>query len=97
MLCGLFSSCSKQELVFLEVHGFLIAVASLVAEHRLLSVLVSVGSQALEHRLSSCAAQALLSCVMWDLPSQGIEPVSPAFAGGFFTTEETGKPMFCGF
>ena len=24
---------------------------------------------------------------MWDLPGPGIEPVSPALTGGFFTTE----------
>ena len=30
-----FSSCGEQELLFLVVHGLLIAVASLVAEHRL--------------------------------------------------------------
>ena len=29
---------------------------------------------------------------MWDLPGSGIEPVSPALAGGFFTTEPPGKP-----
>ena len=29
---------------------------------------------------------------MWDLPGPGIEPVSPALAGGFFTTEPPGKP-----
>ena len=27
-----------------------------------------------------------------DLPSPGIEPVSPALAGGFFGTEASGKP-----
>ena len=27
-----------------------------------------------------------------DLPDSGIEPVSPAMAGGFFTTEPPGKP-----
>ena len=27
-----------------------------------------------------------------DLPDPGIEPVSPALAGGFFTTEAPGKP-----
>ena len=27
-----------------------------------------------------------------DLPSPGIEPTSPALAGGFFTTEPPGKP-----
>ena len=30
-----FSSCSEQGLLFVVVRGFLIAVASLVAEHRL--------------------------------------------------------------
>ena len=30
---------------------------------------------------------------MWDPPGPGIEPMSPALAGGFFTTEPPGKPM----
>ena len=29
---------------------------------------------------------------MWDLPGAGFEPVSPAQAGGLFTTEPPGKP-----
>ena len=29
---------------------------------------------------------------MWGLPRLGIEPVSLALAGGFFTTEPPGKP-----
>ena len=29
------------------------------------------------------------------LPDPGIEPVSPALAGGFFTTEPPGKPPSC--
>ena len=29
---------------------------------------------------------------MWDLPGPGIEPVSPALAGGFLTTVPPGKP-----
>ena len=28
---------------------------------------------------------------MWDLPPSGIEPVSPALAGGFFTTDLPGR------
>ena len=28
----------------------------------------------------------------WDLPGSEIKPVSPALAGGFFTTEPPGKP-----
>ena len=30
---------------------------------------------------------------MWDLPGPRIEPMSPASAGGFFTTEPPGKPL----
>ena len=29
---------------------------------------------------------------MWDLPASGIEPMSPALTGRFFTTELPGKP-----
>ena len=29
---------------------------------------------------------------MWDLPGPGIEPMSPALPGRFFTTEPLGKP-----
>ena len=53
--------------------GLLIAVASLVVEHR------HVG-------FSSCGARAQLLRGMWDLPRPGLEPVSPALAGGFSTT-----------
>ena len=28
-----------------------------------------------------------------DLPNPGIEPASPALAGGFYTTEPLGKPI----
>ena len=31
---------------------------------------------------------------MWDLPRPGLEPVSPALAGGFLTTVPPGKPYF---
>ena len=30
---------------------------------------------------------------MWDLPGPGIEPVSPALAGGFLTTVPPGKSL----
>ena len=52
----------------------------------------SCGSRALERRLSSCGTRAQLLCGMWDLPGPGIEPVSPALAGGFLTTAPPGKP-----
>ena len=49
-----FSSCGERGLLFIAVHGLLIAVVSLAAEHGLWSC----GSQALERRLSSCGARA---------------------------------------
>ena len=30
---------------------------------------------------------------MWDLPGLGIEPMSPALAGGFLTTAPPGSPI----
>ena len=30
---------------------------------------------------------------MWDLPGPGLEPVSPALAGGFLTISPPGKPQ----
>ena len=30
---------------------------------------------------------------MWDLPEPGLEPVSPALAGGFLTTAPPGKSL----
>ena len=51
----------------------------------------SCGSQALEHRLSSCGARAWLLHGMWDLPRPGLEPCPPALAGRFLTTLPSGK------
>ena len=52
----------------------------------------SSDSQVLGHRLNSCGARDQLLCGMWNLPRSGIQPVSPALAGRFFTTEPPGKP-----
>ena len=62
--------------------------ASFIAMHGL----SSWGSWALEHRLGSCGTWAQLLQGLWDLPELGIEAVSPALAGEFFTTEPPGKP-----
>ena len=51
----------------------------------------SCGLRALERRLSSRGARARLLHGMWDLPGPGLEPVSPALAGGFLTTVPPGK------
>ena len=76
-----FSSCGERGPLFITVRGPLTIAASLVAEHRLQT-----------RWLSSCGARAQLVCGMWDLPRPGLEPVSPALAGGFPTTAPPGKP-----
>ena len=63
-----------------------------VAVLRLLTVMLLLWSRVLQHRLSSCGAGAQMLCGTWDLPRPGMEPTSPALAGGFFTTEPPGKP-----
>ena len=76
--CGGFSCCRAQALG---------ARASATVARGL----SNCGSRTLEHRLSSCGMRAQLLRGMWDLPGAGIEPVSPALAGGFLTTVPTGK------
>ena len=76
-----FSSCGKRGPLFIAVCGPLTVAASLVAEHRLQT-----------RRLSSCGTRAQPLRGMWDLPRPGIEPVSPALAGGLPTTAPPGKP-----
>ena len=76
-----FSSCSERGPLFIVVRGPLTIVASLVAEHKLQT-----------RRLSSCGSRAQPLRGMWDPPRPGLEPVSPALAGGFSTTAAPGKP-----
>ena len=77
-----FSSCGKWGPLFILVCGPLTIAASLVAEHRLKM-----------RRLSNCGSRAQPLHDMWDLPRPGLEPVSPALAGGISTTAPPGKPM----
>ena len=81
-----FSSCGKRGPLFITVRRPLAIAASLVAEHRLQT-----------RRLSSCGSGAWLLRGMWDLPRPGLEPVSPALAGGFSTTAPPGKPCMHSF
>ena len=77
--CTDFSSCSKWGLLFVTVYGLLAVVGSLVAEHGL----YYTGSIVVEPGLN-CSKTCGIS------PDQEIEPVSPALAGRFFTTEPSG-------
>ena len=76
-----FSSCGKWGPLFMAVRGPLTIAACLVEEHRLQM-----------HRLSNCGSRAQPLRGMWDLPRPGLEPMSPALAGGFSTTAPPGKP-----
>ena len=76
-----FSSCGKWGPLFIAVHGPLTIAASLIAEHRLQT-----------RRLSNCGSRAQPLRGMWNPPGPGLEPVSPALAGGFPTTAPPGKP-----
>ena len=78
--CGGLAYCGAQVLG---------ARASAVAAHRL----SSCGSWAPERRLSSCGTWAQLLRGMWDLLGPGLEPVSPALAGGLLTTAPPGKSL----
>ena len=77
------SSCGKRGPLFIAVRGPLTIVASLVAEHRLQM-----------RRLSNCGSRAQLLRGTWDPPRPGLEPVSPALAGGFSTTAPPGKSLY---
>ena len=90
---GFFCDCVGS----LLLHGLSLVAASggysAVAVHWLLIAVASrCRAQALDHRPSSCGTQAWLLHSMWDLPRLGLEPMSPALAGGFFTTEPPGTP-----
>ena len=54
-------------------------------------------SAVVAHGPSSCGEWAQLLRGMWDLPGPGLEPVSPALAGGFLTTAPPGKPYLLTF
>ena len=77
-----FSSCGKRGPLFIAVRGPLTIAASPVAEHRLQT-----------RRLSSCGSRAHSLRGMRGFPRPGLEPVSPALAGGFSTTAPPGKPL----
>ena len=76
-----FSSCGKWGPLLIVAHGPLTIAAPLVAEHRPQT-----------RRLGSCGPRAQPLRGMWDPPRPGLEPVSPALAGGLSTTAPPGKP-----
>ena len=84
----------------------LTTVASPIVEHGLQGARASAavargpssrGSRALEHRLSSCGAQAQPLRGTRDPPGPGPEPVSPTLADGPVTTAPPGKAFSLAF
>ena len=93
LLGGFFSSCRELGLLLMSVRGLFVAVASLIAKRGLWAG----GPQWLRPPGSRAQPQwlwrtGLVAPCMWDLPGSGIEPVSRALAGGFFTTQPPGQP-----
>ena len=87
LCCGdqqLFSSCSVQASPWVASRvgepGFQSSQASVVAARGL--VVLAPWFQ----------STGLVAPWMWDLSGPGIEPVSPEWAGGFFSMEPQGKP-----
>ena len=86
--------------VFVAAHGLSLVAASWGYTSlqcagfslRWLLLLRSTGSR--HAGFSSCSWRAQLLCGMWDLPGPGLEPSSPALAGGFLTTAPPGKPQW---
>ena len=76
-----FSNCSDRwGLLFVAVRRLPIAVASLVLEHRLRGAQASV--------VVWCGLSCSVACGIF---LEGVEPVSPALAGGVLTTGPPGK------
>ena len=104
-LCGClwaFSACGKQGLLsscaaqashcsgFSCCRAWVLGMQASVVAARGLS---TCGTQAPELRLSNRGFGALLPLGMWNLPKPGVEPMSPALAGGFLTSGPQGSPI----
>ena len=76
---------------------------SLVAERRGYSLVVDRGFSLqwalllAEHGLNGCRTWAYLPHDMWNLPGSGIEPMSTALAGRFYTMGPPEKSITCCF
>ena len=76
---------SEWGLLFVAVPGFLAALASLVAEHRLPAHRLPA-HRLPAHRLQQLWDPGLVLHGTWSFPGPRIKPTSPALAGGFLST-----------
>ena len=79
--------------IFCCIGSLLLRGLSLVAVSRGYSSLQCAGFSLRWLFFSSCGTRAQLLRGMWGLPEPGLEPVSPALAGGFLTPAPPGKSL----
>ena len=72
--------------------GFALAAAGGGSSHHSARASRCASSRVAGHGFRSCSTGLPLPFATWDLPGSGLEPTSPAVAGGFFTTEPPRKP-----
>ena len=100
LLCGLSLVVESGACCLILARVHLIMLAALVAEPGMRASagvvcgLGCCGPRALEHRLDSCDAWALLPQGRRNLPRPGIKPMSPILAGGLLTAGPPGKFYF---
>ena len=85
-LCTWFFGCTGSLLLYISFLKF-----RRVGPHSSCGLLTAVASLVMEYGLSKCGIWAQLPCSMWNLSGPGIEPLTPALAGGFLTTGPPGK------
>ena len=76
--------------LFLKISIYLFGCRVLVVARGIF--VVSCTSSVAAHRFSLCGMRASLLCGTWNLYGSGIEPMTPASAGRFFTTEPPELP-----
>ena len=87
-----FSSCGGRGLRLAAVCGSLTAVPSLFAGRGLQAAGSVVAAPGLQGAGAVVVKHGLHAPRHVGLPGPGVEPVSPALAGGFLTTGPPGKP-----
>ena len=80
--------------VLLAMRGLSLVAAGVVLSSCSARLLIEVASLVVERWYWACSLQLLLHGA-WNLPSPGIEPMSPTLAGGLLTRGPPGKSHVC--
>ena len=94
LLHGLFSSCGERGLLSSVLashcHGFSCCRPQILGRMSF----SSYGSWAVETGSAATAHKFSCSMACGDFPRSGIKSMSPTLSGGFFTTQQPGKPYY---